>query len=334
MAKNRVLLVLEIALLLVFISSLVSCGGSRASSLATPAATASHRLNTGSPGLPLYCPVFLALDQQGNIYVGDADYDKGAHRARIAKLSPTGQLLSEWHVFTVFPPGRAWGPDGIAVDASGTIYVADGGDNTIKKLSPTGQVLATWGKKGSAPGEVSWPEGVAVDAQGNVYVADFYNSRIQKFSSTGTLLAVFGNAGSSTERLKNPVGLRVDDQSNVYVADLRNHRIVKFSADGKFLVAWSQADSIPFSSARDIAVDRERNIYVEDGRNQRLVKLSPTGQVLAIWKPSLFKDGMFGVVVDRQENVYVVSQTGTGSVVKLSPSGAILSIWPASCHWS
>src|SRR5260370_1180604 len=240
MAKNRVLLVLEIALLLVFISSLVSCGGSRASSLATPAATASHRLNTGSPGLPLYCPVFLALDQQGNIYVGDADYDKGAHRARIAKLSPTGQLLSEWHVFTVFPPGRAWGPDGIAVDA----------------------------------------------------------------------------------------------QSNVYVADLRNHRIVKFSADGKFLVAWSQADSIPFSSARDIAVDRERNIYVEDGRNQRLVKLSPTGQVLAIWKPSLFKDGMFGVVVDRQENVYVVSQTGTGSVVKLSPSGAILSIWPASCHWS
>ncbi len=334
MSKKNLLLVLETVLLLVFSSSPLSCGSSHAPSQATPRLTTSQRLDTGSPGLPLYCPVFLALDQQGNIYVGDADYDKGAHRARIAKLSPTGQLLSEWHVFTVFPPGRAWGPDGIAVDASGTIYAADGGDNTIKKLSPTGQVLATWGKKGSAPGELSWPEGVAVDAQGNVYVADFYNSRIQKFSSTGTLLAVFGNAGSSTEQLKNPVGLRVDDQGNVYVADLRNHRIVKFSADGKFLVAWSQADSIPFSSARDIAVDRERNIYVEDGRNQRLVKLSPTGQVLAIWKPSIFKDGMFGVVVDRQENVYVVSQTGTGSVVKLSPGGAILSIWPASCHWS
>src|SRR6266571_3433876 len=153
MSKNRVLLVLEIVLLLVLSSSLLSCGSSGTSSQATPSATAPQRLDTGPRGLPLYCNGFLAHDQQSNIYLTDSDEGyKGSHRARIDKLSPTGQLLAEWHVFTALPPGGK-GPAGLAVDISGTIYVADTGDNTIKKVSATGQVLATWGKTGSVPGE-------------------------------------------------------------------------------------------------------------------------------------------------------------------------------------
>jgi DNA-binding beta-propeller fold protein YncE len=188
MAKNRVLLVLEIVLLVAVSVFLGGCGGGgRTSSQATPRATASHRLDTGPPGLPLYCPVYIKHDQQGNLYVTDSDGgEQNSHRARIVKLSPTGQLLAEWHVFNTFQTqssifGNNTGPYGLAVDASGTIYVADAGDNTIKKLSPTGKVLATWGKTGSAPGELSWPEGVAVDAQGDLYVSDIRNHRIVKF---------------------------------------------------------------------------------------------------------------------------------------------------------
>src|SRR5713226_4040185 len=241
MRKNRALLVLEIVLLVVLSSSLLSCASSHASSPATPRATASHRLDTGPLGLPLYCPRYIKHDQQGNLYVTDNGFlSKENHRARIVKLSPTGQLLAEWHVFNTFQSqpsflGNVTGPFGLAIDASGTIYVADAGDNTIKKLSPTGQLLASWGKTGSAPGELSWPQGVALDPQGNVYVADFNNSRIQKFSSTGTLLAVFGNTGSSIEQLRNPVGIAIDTRGNLYVSDIRHHRLVKFSPEGKFL---------------------------------------------------------------------------------------------------
>src|SRR5260370_35808276 len=165
MAKNRVLLVLEIVLLLVFISSLVSCGSSHASSQATPRATAPHRLDTGPLGLPLYCPKYVKHDQQGNLYVTDNDFGgpKVSHRARMVKLSPSGQLLAEWHVFNTLQSqpsfvGNVTGPFGLAVDASGSIYVADAGDNTIKKLSPTGQQLAILGTTGSEPGELSWPQ--------------------------------------------------------------------------------------------------------------------------------------------------------------------------------
>jgi DNA-binding beta-propeller fold protein YncE len=330
MAKNRVLLVLEVVLLLVCISSLVSCGSSRASFPATPAATAPQRLDTGPLGLPLYCPQYITHDQQGNIYVGDNYLGKTTPHARIVKLSPTGQLLGEWHVFTAFH-GIPSGPFGLAVDAQGTIYVADAGDNTIKKLSPTGQLLATWGKTGSAPGELDWPQGVALDPQGNVYVADFNNSRIEKFSSTGTLLAVFGNTGSSTERLRNPVGITIDAQGTIYVSDIRHHRMVKFSPEGKFLLAWYGAGSKSFSSAKDVAVDSEGNVYTADSLTHRILKFSPTGKVLAIWERPL--DFNNGITVDLQGNIYFVAnlQRGGGAIRKLSPSGALLSSWPAKC---
>jgi DNA-binding beta-propeller fold protein YncE len=340
MAMNRVFLVLEIVLLVVVSVSLPGCGGgSRASSQATPRATASERLDTGPLGLPLYCPKYVRHDQQGNIYVTDNDIGyKGSHRARLVKLSSTGQLLAEWHIFNTYEShpsfrGNVTGPFGLGTDASGTIYVADAGDNTIKKLSPTGKVLAIWGKTGSAPGELSWPQGVAVDALGNVYVADSNNNRIQKFSSSGTLLAVFGNTGNSTERLNLPAGIALDAQDDLYVTDLRNHRLVKFSPQGTFLTAWSRAGGIQFSSARDVAFDRTGNIYVVDTRNLRIVKFSPSGQVLAIWQRPM-DSYLFGITVDSQGNIYAAMTPDfgpRGGIRKLSPSGTELATWPASC---
>jgi tripartite motif-containing protein 71 len=326
MSKKNLLFVLEIVLLLMLCASLLSCGSSRAPSSSIPVPTAApQRLNTGRAGFPLYCPQDLALDQQGNIYLTDSDNGyKGSHRARVLKLSPSGQLLGEWHVFTTFH-GDHSGPFGIAVDAQGNNYVADGGDNTIKKLSPTGKLLATWGKAGSAPGELNWPLGVALDSQGNVYVADFLNARVQKFSSTGTLLAILGNTGSSTERLKGPVGIVLDRQGNLYVADVRSHRIAKYSPEGMFLLAWSQAGGKSFSSAPYVALDQQGNLYISDARNRRIAKLSPVGQTLAIVS---VKDSVVSLVVNAQGNIYA---TVGGNLQKLSPTGQILAQWPGTC---
>jgi DNA-binding beta-propeller fold protein YncE len=339
--KKNLLFVLKTVLLVVLSSSLLSCGGSQVSSQATPHPTTSQRLGTGPLGLPLYCPTYVKHDQQGNIYATDTDFGyKGSRRARIVKLSSSGQLLAEWHVFNTFQSqpsfgGNVTGPNGFAVDASGIIYVADGGDNTIKKLSPTGQLLATWGKTGSAPGEFNSPHGVAVDAQGNVYVTDI--NRIQKFSSSGTLLAVFGNTGSSVERLNLPTDIDLDAQGDLYVTDLRTHRLVKFSPQGQFLTAWSAAGGIDFSSARGVAVDRAGNIYLTDTRNLRIVKFSPTGQVLTIWQRPMDLY-LFGITVDPRGNIYVamtnIPNTNggpRGGIRKLSPSGTLLATWPATC---
>src|SRR5439155_1353429 len=86
-------------------------------------------------------------------------------------------------------------PVGVATDAAGNVYVADGfdyiatrGNHRIQKFTNTGTYLIQWGSYGSGDGQFYYPYAVATDDAGNVYVADSYNHRIQKFTNTGAYL--------------------------------------------------------------------------------------------------------------------------------------------------
>lgn len=129
MAQNRFLRIVAFVLLVAVSASLAGCGRrGRVSSQSAPAATTPYRLDTGSWGLPLYCPKYVTHDQQGNLYVADSDTGyKGNHRDRVVKLSPTGQRLGEWHVFNTMQSlptlsgTTISGPFGLTVDAQGII---------------------------------------------------------------------------------------------------------------------------------------------------------------------------------------------------------------------
>ncbi len=92
---------------------------------------------------------------------------------------------------------------GLAIDnVSGTLYIADSGNNRVRAISPTGtiQTVAGTGVQGfsgdgglGVAAELSGPTGVAVDAGGNVYIADSGNSRIRMLSSSGLISTVAGN---------------------------------------------------------------------------------------------------------------------------------------------
>ena len=121
-------------------------------------------------------------------------------------------------------------PVGVAVDASGNVWVADYGNNRIQKFDSSGSFLSKWGSYGTGDGQFDSPIGVAVDASGTVYVAELYNHRIQKFDSNGTFLAKWGTWGSGDGQFDRPRGVAVDASGNVYVADTYNHRIQKFGS--------------------------------------------------------------------------------------------------------
>jgi sugar lactone lactonase YvrE len=142
-------------------------------------------------------PESVAVDTSGNVYVGD----RGNHMIR--KITPARMVST---LAGSLVPGSANGigtaasfsyPPSVAVDASGNVYVADGGDtlvagssnNLIRKITPEGVVstLAGTGAAGSADGfapeaSFNYPQGVAVDAIGNVYVADYWNHKIRKIT--------------------------------------------------------------------------------------------------------------------------------------------------------
>jgi tripartite motif-containing protein 71 len=77
--------------------------------------------------------------------------------------------------------GQFIGPQWVAIDSSGNIYVADTYNHRIQKFNSDGAFLTKWGSEGSGDGQFNFPT-VAVDSSGNVYVADFGNHRIQKFA--------------------------------------------------------------------------------------------------------------------------------------------------------
>ena len=77
--------------------------------------------------------------------------------------------------------GEFAGPESVAVDGSGNVYVSDRTNNVVQKFDSNGSFLVSWGSFGSGDGYFHDPKGIAVDDSGNVYVADYTNKRIQKF---------------------------------------------------------------------------------------------------------------------------------------------------------
>ena len=83
-------------------------------------------------------------------------------------------------------------PKGVALDASGYVYVADDANHRIQKSDSNGNFRKEWGEEGSDKGEFKFPKGVAVDTSGFVYVTDDENHRVQKFDSNGNFIGEWG----------------------------------------------------------------------------------------------------------------------------------------------
>jgi sugar lactone lactonase YvrE len=190
-------------------------------------------------------PSGVALDGAGNLYIVDTG------NGRIRKVSngivTTIAGTTRGPVSFGGDGGPAIGaqlaqPLAVAIDASGSLYIADSANNRIRKVS--NGVITTLAGSGNAGGITGFggfggdsgpatnallnmPSGVAVDAFGSVFIADAGNSRIRKVSG-GVITSVAGpispseNLPATSSRLSQPTGVAVDASGALYFADTRN----------------------------------------------------------------------------------------------------------------
>src|SRR5439155_8359257 len=74
-----------------------------------------------------------------------------------------------------------YGPNGLATDARGNVYLADTGGNRIMVFSPSGALVRTIGAPGSELGQLKQPMGLSFGPDGAMYVTDFENNRIERW---------------------------------------------------------------------------------------------------------------------------------------------------------
>ncbi|HWY97701.1 MAG TPA: hypothetical protein VNY36_01340, partial [Bacteroidia bacterium] len=209
----------------------------------------------GSPATSasLNFPFSVAVDGSGNIYVADHNNN------RVRMINTSGiisTIAGTGHTGYFGDGGQATvaelnGPSGLALDASGNLYISDGGNNCIRKVNTSG-IISTYagngnyGYKGDGGlanlAELYNPEGLAIDNSGNLYIADVYNYRVRMVNkSTGIISTIAGDGNatyngdginSTSAELNVPTGLAIDGAGNIYIADQGNNRIRMINTSG------------------------------------------------------------------------------------------------------
>src|SRR5205823_2034693 len=149
-------------------------------------------------------PMGIALDGANYIYV--ADY--GNHLIR--KISPVRSVTTLAGSAGVFGytngTGTAavfYGPEAVALDQAGNVYVADSGNAAIRLVMPGGGVSlfsGVPGSLGSADGSPNsalyfQPAGITVNTAGTIYVADYFNNTIRSITPAGVVSILAGLRG-------------------------------------------------------------------------------------------------------------------------------------------
>jgi sugar lactone lactonase YvrE len=326
----------------------------------------------GIPGAPGYLdgpaatarfasPAGIVLDGALNLYVTESD------NSTLRKITPSGTVstLAGEAGF----PGSEDGtgidakfnlPMHLAIDGTGTLFLADMGNATLRRITPAGAVTTFAGTPG-APGyedglgaaaRFSFPAGLALDPSGNLFVTDRGGNTLRKVTPGGVVTTVAGavnQEGSqdgvgSAARFNAPWGLARDPLGNLFLGEDRNHTLRKVTPDftvstflGRALepgTADGAALAARFNGPNGAVADANSNVYIVDTFNHTIRKISAATGLVGTLAGSPGAEGTTNgtgpaasffypeaVAVDSQGNVFVAEDSHV--IRKVTPAGVV-----------
>jgi len=219
-------------------------------------------------------PTSVAIDQFGNLYVGDA------HNFRVLRFNSAASLSNGSAADAVFgqtdfvsgssanTQSKFSDVAGLALDKNDNLFVSEFGTSTTgnrilrfanastagngeNAASVIGQPDFVSGSQGTTVNSFNTVAGIATDKNGNLFVADALNHRVLFFdqplvtnpdavSVLGQTDFTTGTSGLSQNKMSAPIGVSIDSSNHLYVAEYFNNRVLKFDLQDALPVELSE----------------------------------------------------------------------------------------------
>jgi sugar lactone lactonase YvrE len=200
---------------------------------------------------------------------------------------------------TLFASGLN-GPEGLAQDAAGNVFVSETGTGIIYKYTADGTSRTPF-----ASG-LNGPASLVFDLAGNLWDADFFGSRIYKFAPDGsrTTLADTG--------LNGPANLAFDPAGNLFVADFFSGNVFKYAPNGSRTTFAGN-----LGRPHGLAFDAGGNLFVADFQGGVIYRFTPAG-ARTTFASSL--NGPHGIAFDSSGNLFSCDYN-SGNIYRFTPAG-------------
>ena len=319
----------------------------------------------GGPGdqAELYRPRALAVGG-GSVFVADSNN----HRIREISGGMIDTTAGRAHLAGDGGPATEAsldGPEDVAVDEAGNLYIADRRNHALRHVSAGGMVSTLMGDgipgfEGdggpATEGRLFSPVSVLVDGDSRVFVSDSSNRRVRVIDG-GQVDTYAGDGGADDGEdnvpaveagVSNPAGLAVDSDENLLIADVSGNKLRGVSPEGTistlagtgtrgFAGDGGAAVAAQFSSPEWIAVAPDQSVYVSDSSNNRIRRIDPNGTIETVvgGGEELLADGVGALDVRiffpddltfDQEGRLIVAFASNSRLYRLEPEGTLTHI--------
>ncbi|MGB6688859.1 MAG: MBG domain-containing protein [Terracidiphilus sp.] len=223
-------------------------------------------------------PTNVAVDAEGDVFVTDGSNGTGPAGAVYEIVAVNGSIPASPTIRTLGSGFNA--PEGVAVDGSGNVFVADTYNNAVKEMLAVNGSVPTTPTINTLGSGFSQPAGVAVDGSGDVFVADSNNNAVKE------MLAVSGSIPSTPtintlgSGFNIPSDVAVDANGDVFVIDYGDNTLKEMLA-----VSGSIPASDPtivtlgggFNQPPAIGLDGSGDVFVADFGNNLVKEVTPPG---------------------------------------------------------
>jgi len=248
-------------------------------------------------------------------------------------------------------------PTGVAVDASGNVFIADYQNQRIRMVTTNGITTTVagngatnnYGDGGPATNAaLNHPFDVAVDSSGDVFISDSGNNRIREVGTNGIITTVagggtnnLGDGGAATNAtLNNPPAIAIDALGNLFIADYGNNRIRKVGTNGIITTVAGGGTNLATNGIAatraniydpvGVAIDGFGNLfisYVHPGTNGGVLKVGASGIITVLGSGGFYSgylSSAAGLAVDGLGDLFI-AVSHSNVVLENVHNGGVLS---------